>query len=127
MRKPQLEEVIRAAGALVGRDEFVIFGSQAVHAVTDEPPTEVLMSRECDVWLKDEPAVQETLTRELGKDSAFQQSKGYYLDALPPDLPMLPAGWEQRLVELRVGDIKLRCLEIHDLIVSKLAAGRLKD
>ena len=26
-----------------------------------------------------------------------------------------------------VDDIKVRCLEIHDLIVNKLAAGRLKD
>jgi predicted nucleotidyltransferase len=26
-----------------------------------------------------------------------------------------------------IGDIRIRCLEIHDLIVSKLAAGRLKD
>jgi len=46
---------------------------------------------------------------------------------LPPDLPILPKGWEQRLVLYRVGDITAKCLEIHDLMVSKLAAGRLKD
>ena len=88
---------------------------------------EVLVSRECDIWLKDEPATQESLKRELGVDSDFQRSKGYYLDPLPPDLPMVPAGWEQRLCAWRVDDIEVRCLEIHDLIVTKLAAGRLMD
>ena len=28
---------------------------------------------------------------------------------------------------MMLGDVKVRCLEIHDLIVTKLAAGRLKD
>ena len=28
---------------------------------------------------------------------------------------------------MNVDDIKVRCLEIHDLIVTKLSAGRLKD
>jgi hypothetical protein len=39
----------------------------------------------------------------------------------------LPEGWERRLVPLQVGVVKVYCLEIHDLVVSKLAAGRLKD
>lgn len=127
MRKEQLEEVIRAASVVAARKEFILFGSQAVHAITDAPPVEVLVSRECDIWLSQEPAIQELLKRELGVDSAFQLAKGYYLDPLPPDLPMVPAGWEQRLRVWWVDDIQVRCLEIHDLIVTKLAAGRLKD
>lgn len=127
MKKPQLEEVIRAASVLATRKEFVLFGSQAVHALTDQPPIEVLVSRECDLWFNDEPSIQELLQRELGAGSLFQQAKGFYLDALPPGLPMVPAGWQQRLCDLMVDDIKVRCLEIHDLIVTKLAAGRLKD
>ena len=55
------------------------------------------------------------------------QAKGFYLDPVPPELPMAPAGWPQRLRTLMVDDIEVRCLEIHDLIVTKLAAGRLKD
>ena len=127
MRKSQLEEIIQAASAIAGRKDFVLFGSQAVHAITDHPPVEVLLSRECDVWLNEEPVLQERLNRELGSASGFGQTKGYYLDPLPPDLPMTPEGWEQRLVTWFVDDIKVRCLEIHDLIVTKLAAGRLKD
>ena len=127
MRKPQLEEIIRAASVLATRKEFVLFGSQAVYAITDEPPIEVLTSRECDVWLDNEPSIQDLLKRELGLGSEFQTTKGFYLDPLPPDLPMVPAGWQQRLREMKVDDIKVRCLEIHDLIVTKLSAGRLKD
>ena len=39
----------------------------------------------------------------------------------------LPTGWERRLRPLRAGRITALCLQAHDLIVSKLAAGRLKD
>ena len=40
---------------------------------------------------------------------------------------MVPRDWEARLVDWTAGDVKIRCLEIHNLIVSKLSAGRLKD
>ena len=78
MRKSQLEEIIQAASAIAGRKDFVLFGSQAVHAITDHPPVEVLLSRECDVWLNEEPVLQERLNRELGSASGFGQTKGYY-------------------------------------------------
>jgi hypothetical protein len=97
VRKEQLEEILRAASALAGRKEFVLFGSQTVHAITTAPPVEVLMSRECDVWLNEEPAIQELLKSELGVESPFQQAKGFYLDPVPPDLPMVPLQWQQRL------------------------------
>lgn len=42
-------------------------------------------------------------------------------------MPVVPPGWQERLIEWRVDDIRIRCLEIHDLIVTKLSAGRLKD
>lgn len=122
-----MEEILRAASVLAARKEFILFGSQTVHAITNAPPVEVLMSRECDVWLNEEPLIQELLKKELGAESPFQEAKGFYLDSVPPDLPMVPLQWQQRLYDWMIGDIRIRCLEIHDLIVSKLAAGRLKD
>ena len=127
MQRAQFEELVVRAAAVAARREMIIFGSQSVHAVTDHPPAEVLVSAECDVWLRDEPSVTERLVAELGKGSEFARTTGVYVDPLPPDLPMVPAGWEQRLTPCPVGDVTARCLEIHDLIVSKLAAGRLKD
>jgi hypothetical protein len=43
---------------------------------------------------------------------------------------VLPAGWRERLVPLRnanTGNGTGLCVEIHDLVVSKLVAGREKD
>ena len=43
---------------------------------------------------------------------------------------MLPAGWKERLVPIRnenTGGGTGLCLEVHDLAVSKLVAGREKD
>jgi hypothetical protein len=119
--------LILEASTVANRNEFILFGSQAVHAVTSQLPVEVLISRECNIWIENEPSLQQLLKGRLGSESPFRQAKGFYLDPVPPDLPMVPLGWQQRLTELMVDDIKVRCLEIHDLIISKLAAGRLKD
>lgn len=127
MQREQFALLVTRAAAVAARAELIIFGSQSVHALTDSPPAEVLVSVECDIWLRDEPEVAARLQAELGKDSAFAKTAGVYVDPLPPDLPMVPNGWEHRLVDYRAGDITARCLEIHDLIVTKLAAGRLKD
>ena len=127
MQRDQFHELLTRVAHVCARKELVVFGSQSVHALTSAPPTEVLVSVECDIWLADEPEVASRLAAELGKGSAFAKTSGIYADPLPPDLPMTPPGWEKRLVTYQVADVTARCLEIHDLIVTKLAAGRLKD
>ena len=127
MQREQFHELLTRAATVCARQELVVFGSQAVHAVTSSPPVEVLISIECDIWLQDESEIAARLTAELGKGSEFAKTSGVYADPLPPELPTLPRDWEQRLVIYRVGGVTARCLEMHDLIVTKLAAGRLKD
>jgi hypothetical protein len=127
MQREKFQYLIGRAAEVCARRELVVFGSQAVHAITESPPMEVLVSEECDIWLRDEPEISACLAREMGKDSAFAKSAGVYADPVPPDLPFVPSGWEERLVTMTVDDVMVRCLEIHDLIVSKLSAGRLKD
>jgi len=127
MQREQFHELLQRAAEICGGRELVIFGSQAVHAVTLSPPVEVLVSVECDVWLENDPQTTARITSELGQKSPFAKTSGVYADPLPPDLPLAPHGWRDRLVSYRVGTVTARCLEIHDLIVTKLAAGRLKD
>ena len=127
MQREQFHDLLRRVADVCARHELVIFGSQSVHAVTASAPTEVLISVECDIWLRDEPELASRLAAELGKDSTFAKTTGVYADPLPPDLPMLPTGWEGRLVKYELENVTARCLEIHDLIVTKLAAGRIKD
>jgi hypothetical protein len=127
MRRAQVEDVLRRLAPLVGRPEVTLIGSQCVHAITDDVPAEVLMSREIDILFDAEDAVVDAVDRELGEDSPFHAEFGVYVDPITGAFPFLPEGWERRTRAIDVGVLRARCLEIHDLALSKLAAGRLKD
>ncbi|HEX8791466.1 MAG TPA: DUF6036 family nucleotidyltransferase [Polyangiaceae bacterium] len=127
MRREQLQELLREAGRVAGRDELVVIGSQAVHALTGTAPAEVVVSRECDLWLDEGDAAADALERQLGMQSPFFAERGVYVDVVPPGIPVLPEGWRDRLVSLDAAPVVARCLEAHDLAIAKLAAGRLKD
>ncbi len=107
--------------------EFFVIGSQAVHAHGKRPPAEVLLSQECDLYPRTHPEAAGLIERQLGRNSAFARKHGFYVDAVTPEIASLPEGWAKRVKQLRVGQITASCLEIHDLLASKLAAGRLKD
>jgi len=127
MKRRELEIAIRAAAKIAHETEFILIGSQAVHAYCRRPPAEMLLSQECDLYFKNRPETANLLHTELGRGSDFAQEHGFYVDIVTPEIASLPDGWQRRLKPLQAGSIKVYCLEIHDLIVSKLAAGRLKD
>lgn len=127
MRKHELRIALKAA-ARVGRErEFFMIGSQAIHAYCKRPPAEVLLSQECDLYPRTHSQAAGLMAHELGRNSAFARQHGFYVDVVTPELANLPEGWERRLQPFRVGGITAFCLEPHDLLASKLAAGRLKD
>jgi hypothetical protein len=127
MRKNEVVRLVREAGRLARESEFYLIGSQAAHAVISRPPAEVLLSRECDLYPRNRPETAEVLHRLLGPRSDFARRKGFYADVVTPEIATLPAGWDSRLQALRCGTVTAWCLEIHDLVLSKLAAGRIKD
>jgi hypothetical protein len=61
--------------------------------------------------------------------SDFFDQQGYYADPLGMATVVLVPGWRDRLQPLRdeAGKTVAQCLEIYDLSVSKLMAGREKD
>lgn len=66
----------------------------------------------------------------IGEASPFHERFGYYAQGVGPDTAILPNDWQSRLVKLQNPNTDLKvgwCLELHDLAVSKLAAGREKD
>ena len=85
------------------------------------------MSQECDLYPKNHPEAASLLDQALGRGSRFGRQHGFYVDVVAPEIATLPNGWQSRLKTLRVGKTTAFCLEVHDLIISKLAAGRLKD
>jgi hypothetical protein len=127
MKKRELQEALCAAARIARESEFILIGSQAVHACCGRPPAEVLRSQECDLYPRTHPQAAGLLDTELGRRSVFARRHGFYVDVVAPDLAALPEGWERRLKPFRVGRITAFCLDVHDLLASKLAAGRLKD
>ena len=127
MRKSQLEAALRAVAQGCGQSELVLVGSQSVYAHTDDVPVEVLASEECDVWAKSRFENLEGLSTTLGKGSPYHLENGVWIDPVEPGLVLLPVGWEQRLKPLQIGEVTAWCLDVNDLVVSKLNAGRLKD
>jgi hypothetical protein len=127
MKRSELQAALRAAARVARQTEFILIGSQAIHAHCHRPPAEVLLSQECDLYPRTHPQVANLLVTELGRNSAFARRHGYYVDVVTPELATLPDEWENRLKPFRVGRITAFCLELHDLLASKLAAGRLKD
>jgi len=130
MHRQQLEHIIRAAAGITGASEFVIVGSQALLGQFPQAPDELLTSIEADVFSLRDPADSDLIDGSIGEGSPFHQTFGYYAHGVSRETAILPAGWRERLVPVRnenTGGGTGLCLEIHDLAVSKLVAGREKD
>jgi hypothetical protein len=130
MQRPQLEHIIRAAAGITGAKEFVIIGSQAVLGQFPNSPDELLVSIEADLFSLRNPSDADLIDGSIGEGSPFHQTFGYYAHGVAEETAILPSGWKERLVPVQnenTGGGKGLCLEVHDLAVSKLVAGREKD
>lgn len=130
MRRQDLEHIIRAAADITGDQEIVVIGSQAILGQHPDAPQQLLLSPEADVYpLHLQDRIVE-IDGVLGEGSMFHETHSYYAHGVGPETPTLPSGWEGRLVSIRNENTRQAtglCLEKHDLVLSKLAAGREKD
>jgi hypothetical protein len=130
MQRHQLEHIVRAAAGITGAPEFVIIGSQAVLGQFPEAPDDLLVSMEADLFSLRSQDDSDLVDGSIGEGSPFHQTFGYYAHGVGEDTAVLPAGWRQRVVPVHnenTGNGTGLCLEVHDLAVSKLIAGREKD
>lgn len=132
MKRAQFEHAVRAAGAILGADEVLVIGSQAIHGVLATPFPEAERSIEVDIASLEKDAAEKAdlLDGSIGELSMFQSTFGYYAQGVTPDTAVLPSGWRKRLVPYRsasTNGVTALCLEPHDLWVSKAVAGRPKD
>jgi len=134
VKREQLEHVLRAASTIVGERDVLVIGSQAVlGSILDEHlPVEATTSIEADLAFFDDPDDEKAdqVDGAIGELSPFHETYGYYAQGVSVTTAILPAGWRDRLIELDTpGTVPARglCLEPHDCVVSKLAAGRWKD
>ena len=134
MRRHEFEHVIAAAANVVDEDEFVVVGSQAILGACLEPPEALLQSIEADMYPARDPAKAVILDGKFGDGSQFHRSFGYYAHGVGPETAEAPAGWQDRLIRVEIpprqGPARCPvalCLEPHDLVLAKCAAGRDRD
>lgn len=107
-----------------------VIGSQSILAQFPDAPPDLLISMEADVFPLHRPDLSIQVDGAIGELSLFHETFSYYAHGVDENTAILPAGWKQRLVPLRNQNTQNAtgwCLEVHDLAVSKLAAGREKD
>ncbi len=130
MKRHQLEHILRASAVISECREFVVIGSQSILGQFPSAPPELLVSEEADLWPREFPERADLIDGSIGELSPFHETFGYYAQGVGPETAILPSGWEDRLVAVTVpgvDGVRGLCLEIHDLLASKAAAGREKD
>ena len=132
MNRRQFEHAVRAAGAILGVDEVLVIGSQAIHGSVNEQLPEAERSIEVDISAveDDDGSRADLIDGSIGELSMFQEAFGYYAQGVTPGTAVLPSGWRGRLVSYEspaTRGIRALCLEIHDLWISKAVANREKD
>jgi hypothetical protein len=119
-------EISRAKGV----NDFVVVGSLSVLGLTQQGIafSEMLASIDVDAYPEHDPKLTDELGKLWGQGSEFERKHGYYYDAVPPELPTLPDGWEARMISLNLpSGVHVKFLEPNDAAVSKYARGEAKD
>jgi hypothetical protein len=134
MNREQLAHVLRAAAQIADDPDILVIGSQAILGTYSEEdlPSEATISVEVDIAFRDDPtdSKADRIDGAIGEGSTFHQTFAFYAQGVSVTTAVLPAGWEDRVVNYERPDAdpsRARCIEAHDLVVSKLVAGREKD
>ena len=127
MSRDEVQKALEAARNISHHHEFVIAGSLSVLGRIDTPPELMSMSIDIDFFPLRDPGRASEIAEVLGEDSAFHERNGYYLDPISPELPVLPVGWRERLVEVKLGEVTAYFLDVNDTAVSKYARSSPND
>ena len=134
MNRSELAHILRSACAITGDPHILVLGSQSILASFSEEvlPSEATRSIEADVAFLDDPdeSKSDMVDGGIGEASSFHEAFGVYGQGVGVSTAVLPEGWRDRLVAFddpAAGESQALCLEPHDLVVSKLVAGREKD
>lgn len=130
MYRSQLQHLIHEIGRRFGITDFHIIGSAAILAALPDPPEgELTATRDVDVVAPDDDErLADQISFVLGEASDFDLEHGYYAQGVTSrTATYAPIDWRSRAIPVRVGEYTGWCMEPHDLVLSKLGAGREKD
>ncbi|MHB1090295.1 MAG: DUF6036 family nucleotidyltransferase [Ilumatobacteraceae bacterium] len=134
VNRRQLSHVLRAASRVAADPEVIVIGSQAILGSFDDAdlPMEATRSMEADLAFRDDidDRKSDLVDGSIGELSSFHERFGYYAQGVSIATAVVPSGWDDRVVAYMEADSAPShaiCLDPHDLVVSKLVAGRQKD
>lgn len=134
MRRDQLAHILRAAATIVEDGDILVIGSQSILGTYDEHelPDRAVASMEADLAFFDDPDARKAdqVDGVIGELSPFHELHGIYGQGVEISTATLPPRWRERLIAFErsdTGNAHARCLDAHDLVISKLIAGREKD
>jgi len=92
MDRDQFEHLIAAAANVLGEDEFVVIGSQAILGPHPDAPEDLLRSMEADIYPKRSPDRAIEIDGLLGDGSPFHEAHGFYAHGVGPETARPPRG-----------------------------------
>jgi hypothetical protein len=108
MCRDQLEHAVRTACQIIGSNEVIVVGSQAILGTYDEAalPAEATMSVEIDILPIAPTSTETSRLADLnegvaGEFSPFEELHGFSIDGVDLDTAILPTGWRDRLVRVQ--------------------------
>jgi hypothetical protein len=132
--RDQREHLLRAASQIAEESDVIVLGSQAILGSYPDTwlPREVIGSIEADLCFFDDvdEGKADKVDGAIGELSPFHESFGIYAQGVSISTAVLGPGWRDRVVVYENANTapgRGLCLEPHDLVASKLAAGRDKD
>jgi hypothetical protein len=131
MRRHELQHIILEVGERFALTEVFVIGSSAILAVLPDPPEGVLtITRDVDIIPPDDEdeRMADQISYVIGEASPFDAEYGYHAQGVSLKTPTYaPHGWQARTSDVSVGKIVAHCMDPHDVVLSKLGAGREKD
>jgi len=126
----KLRYVLYELGRRLNLTEVYIIGSAAIAATLPTPPEgELTATRDVDVIPpNDDQRLIDKIDLFMGEGSSFDEDSGYYAHGVSSETPeYAPRDWKSRTVDVSTATIVGHCMDLHDLVISKLAVGREKD
>lgn len=132
MTLDQLKVILSRASEIASQTEFYVIGSSAILAVFESPTDPFLTrSNEADLLaLSGDPDIADKIGILMGELSPFHDTHDVYADGCTFETPTFaPEGWNGRTIAVHYPDIGVTAhfMELHDLFLSKIGAGRPKD
>ena len=128
MNRNDINRLLTEAMKITRHHDYVIIGSLSVLGAVAHPPISMTGSIDVDLYPKNDPGRAFEIANKLGLGSDFEQTYGYYADAVSPMLPTLPEGWELRLFRVAFDSGAVAWfLEPNDAGISKYVRSEPRD